>query len=221
MNTRVVGIGVLLALGLQQFYGECCAQQGWPQDCDECVIGIWEDPSLVTNVGRSEPNVQKQFYVGVKFTEEFPSLQGIEFSIAGMRFDVDGIVLVAVEELIPAVVGIGDLRAPADTSATSTGRGGITLAWSQPIVGDTAILRITILSLESLSNKLIQVKHHYPPTNVLWNTPVFIQPDGYFTPLRVSGGCYALNWDGESSAPCDIITAVKPTVWSEVKSLFR
>jgi len=210
------GLAAMLCLA------DVAAQQGVPQDCFGCVLGIWDEQGLISTHGMIEPNVPKDVFLGIKFADPFSALLGVEFSIAGMRFEENGIVVLDVQELIPAPGQLGDLRAPADTSRTSTGRGGLTLAYSQPVFFDAALLKITILSLGPVSNHVLQVKRHYPTTNPAWNTAVFIRPDiPYYTAVRISVGCYDLNWDGQQGTGCQGTTGLQEATWTRVKRLYQ
>ena len=70
---------------------------------------------------------------------------------------------------------------------------------------------------------MFQVKRKYPPSNPLWRTPGLYRCDSpAFTPVRVTGGCYILNWNGDPTVPCAArIVGVEAETWSGVKQLFR
>jgi hypothetical protein len=188
-------------------------QQAWAIDsCSQCVLGIWDDPALSSNVGEIVPGQPKDIYVGIKFAEGFDEIVGISFSVDGLSpFLVAG-----VEPIVPTAIACGGINAPADTSMTSHGVGGCVFAWPGCLVGNQALLRVTLLTSSNVTNGLLQVKRQYPPPHPDVRTPVFSQCNSpQFTPTRVKGGYYILNWNGDPSVRVDGAT------WSVVKRLYR
>lgn len=193
-------------------------------DCPSCVLGIWDDPQLTANFGTFPVMTMKHIYVGIDFAGGFDGLTGIQFSIAGIRQAEDGILVTGIQPL-GADVWFGSIQAPADTSATSSGTGGLFVAWNKQSCreGDQALVRVTLLTFVQQTNKVLRVLRSYPPTNPMVRTPNFVQCDPpFFTQTRVRGGCYILNWDGSPDLGCNSETvAVESSTWSELKALFR
>ena len=187
-------------------------QQGWSIDsCSECVLGIWDDPALTRNHGEIIVGQPKDIYVGIKFAEGFNEVIGIALSVAGLR----AFLVLGVTAIVPTMTNCDNLSAPADTSAASYGIGGCTFGWYDCLAGDQALLRVSILSFSSVTNGLLQVKRHYPPLPDA-RTPVFFQcNDPLYTPTRVKGGLYILNWDGDPTVGVD------DAAWSRLKQLYR
>ena len=186
-------------------------RQVWAIDsCFQCVLGIWDDPALSSNLGEIVAGQPKDIYIGIEFAEGFNETSGIEFSIAGLS----AFLVVGVEPIIATTIA-GVIWAPADTSMSSSGVGGLSIAWPGCLVGNQALLRVSLLALSDVTNGLLQVKRHYP-TNGGWRTPVFFQcTNPQYTPTRVKGGYYILNWNGDPSVRVDGAT------WSTVKQLYR
>ena len=185
---------------------------GWSIDtCFDCVLGIWDDPALTRNHGEIVVGQPKDIYVGIKFAEGFNELLGISLSVAGLReFLVLGVTTIG-----PTITNCDSPSAPADTSAASHGTGGCTFGWYGCLADDQALLRVTILTYSSITNGLLQVKRRYPPHPGA-GTPVFLQcNDPLYTPTRVKGGLYILNWNGDPTVRVD------PAMWSTVKQRYR
>lgn len=189
-------------------------------DCFECLLGIFDDTAMTSNRGTMTPLVPKDIYVGIQFDAGFTELTGIEFSIAGIRQVPDGIFLLSTEPLVPTPIVIGSVPSPEDTSSTSTGTGGMNVAWSSCLVGSQALLRLTLLTLAPISNHVIEVKRRYPAPNPNFRTPLFVQCDEpAFSKVRVMGGCYGINVSA-GPLPCDVVVGVERTTWSQVKALY-
>ena len=214
---RVLALTAVLALTVP------CMSAAQVLDCFDCTIGIYDDSAVTTNFGVSTAGVEKVVYLGIDFAGAESRLSGVEFSIAGMRFETDGILLLGVELIVPGIT-IGSVLAPPDTTSTSVGTGGMNAAWSSCQVNDRALAQIRILHFQPVVNHVFQVKRRYPPSNpFLWRTPVFTRCDvPFYTPVRVTGGCYMLNWNGDPNVPCaPVLVGVETTTWSGVKQLFH
>ena len=186
----------------------------WATDsCFECVLGIWDDPALSSNIGRIVAGQPKDVYVGIKFAGRFNETSGISFSVAGLRSEL---LVMGVEPIVPTIDLLQPIAAPSDTSMDSHGVGGADWAWFQCLVGDQALLRVTLLTFSDLTNVLLRVKRRYPPFSADARTPIFTQCDNpQFTVTRVTGGYYILNWNGDPAVRVDGAT------WSTVKHLYR
>jgi hypothetical protein len=195
--------------------------------CFDCVIGLYDNAARTAVIGTSTPSMVKSIYLGIDYAPGVTGLAGMEFSIAGMRSVEDGIFLITIDWVVPptAVLGPG-LIAPADTSATSTGVGGQTIAWMQCQVGSRTLARLDFVHFTPLVNKVFQIKRKYPQSNPTFyrGSPIIVLCDPpSFTAVRVSGGCYILNWDGDPNvlACIDAPVAVEQRAWSSVKALYR
>ena len=72
-------------------------RQVWAIDsCFQCVLGIWDDPALSSNVGEIVAGQPKDIYVGIKFAEGFNETSGISLSIAG----ISGVLVIGVEPIL-------------------------------------------------------------------------------------------------------------------------
>ena len=183
-------------------------RQGWGIDsCSQCVLGIWDDPALSSNLGEIVAGQPKDIYVGIKFAEGFNETVGISFSVVGLR----SFLVLGAEPIVPTASFCDDIRAPADTSQI----GGCSFAWHDCLVGNQALLRVTLLTSSNITNGLLQVKRKYPaPPDE--RAPIFYQcNDPLYTPTRVKGGYYILNWDGDPTVQVD------GAPWSMVKQLYR
>jgi hypothetical protein len=204
------------------------AQSGVPS-CPDCILGLYDQPAMVTNYGTIAPNTIKEIYLGMQFGAGESSLAGIEFSIAGIRQVEDGVLLLGWEGVstpLPAI-SLGTIPAPADTAATSAQTGGIDIAWASCVVGNQALLKITLLSMAPLSNKVFRVMHRFPPSNPMYGFahPMLARCDSpVFTAVRAHGGCYIANWDGTTAVNCalvDVPVATTRATWGSVKGMYR
>jgi len=214
---RILALSSVLVLALP------CTSAAQTVSCFDCILGIYDDPTFTTNFGLSTPGVPKDVYLSIDFAGVESELTGIEFSIAGMRQDTDGILIIGIEEITPGANRIGSIPAPADTTSTSTGTGGMNIAWPTCLRNDRALARITLLHFEPLVNHVFQVKRRYPTTNPTYHAPVFTRCDvPFFSAVRVTGGCYMLNWNGDPNVPCaPTLIGIESEAWSGVKQLFR
>jgi hypothetical protein len=185
--------------------------------CRDCVLGLFDQPQLLTNFGDITPGVLKDLYLGIRFTPGVLGLQGIELSVAGVRWPEDGILITNVEGVtnpLPLVI-LGTLPAPADTSASSVGTGGMNVAWNACMFGTRALLRITLLTFAPVpNNKRLRVMHRFPPSNPafgLAHPVITLCDEPNFTPLLVTGGDYILN----------PVIRVEGETWSRVKEFYR
>jgi hypothetical protein len=178
--------------------------------CFDCVLGIWDDPAMTRNHGSIIVGQPKYVYVGIKFAGGHSRLWSVSFSIAGLR----QLLVLAEEPLLPALV-FGSVPAPADTSMSSQGLGGIDIGWYSCLVGDQALLRVTLLASSEATNQLLQVKRKYSTGFPDVSTPFFNQCDPPDTRTRATGGYYILNWDGDPTVRVDGVT------WSAVKEIYR
>ena len=191
-------------------------------DCPNCILGLFDDTSLTSNFGVSVPLVAKDIYVSIDLSGAENQLTGIEFSIAGLTGTP--LFVVGVTPIVPTSVVIGSIPAPADTSATTVGIGGIIMAWATCLTGDRALVKVSLLHTVPVSNLAFRVMHRFPTSNGNYNRhPVLVRCDApTFTAVRINGGCYVLNPSGDPSTPCPIGTvAVTSRTWTGVKQLFQ
>jgi len=198
------GLGVLLGLVLLGM-----PRQLWAtENCFECVLGIWDDPALSSNLGEIVVGQPKDIYIGIKFAEGFNETIGISLSVDGLG----PVQVIAVEPIVPIAFACAGLNAPADTSNV----GGCDFYWPGCLVGSQALLRVTLLTSSNVTNRLLQVKRRYPPSYPDATGPIFYQCNSpLYTPTRVRGGYYILNWNGDPSVRVDGST------WSLFKHMYR
>ena len=223
-NTLRVFLVVLAALAIPAL-----GQAQGIYDCPGCVLGLYDQPQMLTNYGTVTPMVAKDIYIGFKPGPGLPGLVVIEFSVSGMRQAEDGILFLSVEGItspLPSVV-LGSLLAPADTSATSVQTGGMDMAWSNCVSGPSSLAKVTFVTLAPISNKVFRVMHRFPPSNPHYGKakPVVVGCDApTYSAWRVLGGCYIANWDGTTPVNCQLIdvpVASTPATWGSVKGLYR
>jgi hypothetical protein len=195
--------------------------------CSECVLGLYGDIGRTWNVGVAHPNFIHSIYLGLDLAAPETGWITLEFSIHGMRPAEDGIIITNVAWLTstqPNII-IGTINAPADTSASSAGTGGINVAWPTCVVGSQTVARIDYLFFAPLVNKVFTVKRRYPPTNPAYlPRPLLYRcDDPNFTPAHLSTGCFILNWNGDPAvlACLDGPVEVEPRNWSGMKALYR
>lgn len=191
-------------------------------NCPDCVLGLYDDTSLTSNFGVSVPFTPKDIYLSIDLAAPETGITGIEFSIAGLAGTP--LIVMGVTPLIPAGVEIGSAPAPADTSAASSGTGGMYVAWWNCLADDRAVLKVRLLPVAPVVNHVLRVMHKFPPSNPAYNLrPVLTRCDSpIFTPVRINGGCYVLNPDGAPTPSCPVGTvAVESRTWTRVKELFR
>ena len=139
------------------------------QDCPECVLGLWDDVEMTRDFGTIEPLFEKDIFLGVQFGAGQVEIQGIEFSIAGMAdeiYDLDA-------GPDPRCLRVGPgILAPADTSASSTGQGGLRMWLENCLRGDQALLEIRLLAF-GVADVVLRVKRKYPPGDSNLHTAAF------------------------------------------------
>jgi hypothetical protein len=216
----------LLLVGLVLVLPAVAAAQPVPA-CPDCVLGLWDDPALTSNYGTVTAGTMKDIYLGIKLGAGENGISGLEFSIYGMRNDTDGVIVTGTEwTTMPALTIGSTTSAPADSSAASTGTGGLNVGWTgclTPTAGTNLNLaRISFLTFTPLSNKIFSVLHKFPVSNTRWTgSPIFTRcnPPAY-TAVIPARGCYVANWDGTTVLSCAPKVPVAPTTWSTVKRLF-
>jgi hypothetical protein len=214
---------VLLALGLVLLPVLASAQE--IQNCPNCSLGLYDLADLNQNCGTMAAFTPKDLYLGVNLSGVETGITLIEFSIAGMRTVEDGISVVGVEAItsVAPTVILGDVKAPADTAATSTQLGGMNVGWAQCIAGTKIpLMKITILSLAAVNDKVFRVMHRFAPSNPNYGLggPIMTRCDNpIYTAVRIKGGYYIANPSATPPLPCT--TAVQSQTWSAMKGLYR
>jgi hypothetical protein len=196
-------------------------------DCPECVLGLWDEQGLVNNFGAMAAGTPKNIYLGIKVGASGETgLTGVEFSIAGIRQAEDGILVLSVNPIPPTMTAIGSAPSPADTTTSSSGMGGMNIAWPecQAIpAGGLAIAQIQLLSFSPVTDKVFMVKRKYPPSNPArfpFN-PVLIRCDApNYSDVKVREACYIAGYSGTPLPACPVV-AVEDKTWSTVKQLFH
>lgn len=192
------------------------------EDCPSCVLGIWDDQHLTRNYGYSKPGEPKIVYVGLRSSDPADAYGNVEFSIAGLRPE-DGMYVLAVscsQGGVPSC--IGSVSSPADTTATSSGIGGLVTSWFDCFGGVQPLIAVMVLHLEPKTGHVLQVKRRYPTSNPAWRTPVLFSCIGAPSAVRVSAGCYVLNPAPGQAAACALENVpVESPTWSRVKHLYR
>lgn len=198
-----------------------------PLECLDCKLGIWDEPELINNTGTISTGVPKDLYLGVRLAGSETGITGLEFSVTGLLLS-SGFLVFPVEGLTDPLpnVTLGSVPAPADTTASSSGTGGMNVAYPSCISGSGALLKITILysSATPLTNHVLKVIRKFPPSNTEFPYLLFTRCDApEYTKVAVPGGCYILNWDGTTDPVnlCNVETAVEESTWSGMKQLYR
>jgi hypothetical protein len=198
-------------------------------NCLDCVLGLYDNEARTLVMGNSTPGVVKTIYLGIDYAPPETELQGLEFSIHGMRSDTDGILILEQDWLVPPAIILGSsISAPNDTIMGSMATGGLTIGWQNCLTGSRTLLRLSFVHFAPAVNRVFKVMHKFPPSNAnYFRLPVIVRCDEpNFTSVRIgthSRPCYILNWDGDPDAlACvDGPVAVEPRAWSSVKALFR
>lgn len=190
-------------------------------NCNDCLLGLFDEIGMVNNFGAMGAGTPKDIYVGLRLGAAESGITGIEFSIAGIRQAEDGILVLAVEPVVPTTIVIGTAPAPADTTTSSTGTGGLNIAWSSCVTGSQALVKISLLSFAPVTNKVFRVKRKYPPGNPAFAAPLIVRCDApNFTKAKVPGGCYIAGYTGTPLPACPPV-GVDEQTWSNIKGLFR
>lgn len=192
------------------------------EDCPTCVLGIWDNDHLTRNYGYSTPGTVKFIYVGLRAPDTAHLFRNLEFSIAGLRPE-DGILVVGIscnQGAIPTCIGTA--ASPADTSATSTGTGGLVTSWFDCFGDGQPLILIGFVHVDPAPDHVLQVKRRYPPSNPAWRTPALFSCGEPPVVVRATGGCYVLNPTPGRSTACVLenVPVAVPT-WSRVKNLYR
>ena len=189
--------------------------------CPECVLGIYDNPSLSQSWGTISILEPKEVYVGMKMSGDLQEFTGVEFSIAGLN---DGVVLMGAIPIGSRPLVFGTLPAPPDTTVDSSGEGGVTAVWGANACrrSNEALFKLVLFTGEQISNKILTIKRSYPPTNFTWHAAVLTQCDApSYTATTISGGCYILNPDGPADCVVPNRVAVTAANWTTVKNLYR
>ncbi|MFQ5599720.1 MAG: hypothetical protein ACE5G2_04110 [Candidatus Krumholzibacteriia bacterium] len=172
--------------------------------CSGCTLGIYDDIAMTRRSGRMN-GIVKDLYAGIRYDpeSEHDGMQGVEFSVSGLQPFV-----YAVEQWGPLPYPWGDIAAPEDTT---NGTGGMAMAWCSCLIGDKALVKITLIALAP-DDHVLRVLRKFPPTLPDFPFPLFRQCDApTFTPTPVTGLSYTP----------DPTIAVDGRTWSSVKSLYR
>jgi len=182
--------------------------------CFDCTFGLYDEPELLHPFGDIVPFVFKDIYMGVKFASPETGLTAVEFSISGLQEGSNLLVgaFYPVSAVPPNII-VGSPPAPPDTSATSTGQGGLIAAWHDCEVGSQALFKLQLLAIGPVANHVLRVMHRFPTSNPLYlRSPIFTRCDSpVFTPVRVTGLDYTLNG----------VVSVEGKSWSVMKQFYR
>ena len=215
-------LNYLLACGMSAALACTASRALAVEDCPTCILGIWDNEHLTRNYGYSTPGVIKFIYVGLRAPDAVHLFRNVEFSIAGLRPE-DGLLVLGVscnQGAIPSCIGTA--ASPADTSATSTGIGGLVTSWFDCFGDGQPLISIAFVHVDPAPDRVLQVKRRYPTSNPAWRTPALFACGPTTVPVRASGGCYVLNPTPGHSTPCVLENvAVAIPTWSRVKSLYR
>jgi hypothetical protein len=169
---------------------------------------------MVHRFGDIVPFTFKDVYMGVKFSSSETGLTVVEFSISGLQ-DGSNLLVGAFEPVTPVPPNFiyGSPPAPPDTSATSTGQGGMDVAWGNCVVGSRALFRLRLLATGPIANHVLRIMHRFPTSNPNYlRSPVFTRCNiPMYTAVRVTGLDYTLNG----------VVSVEGKSWSGMKQLFR
>jgi hypothetical protein len=217
---------LLLLLALSMVPAVVAAQT--PEDCPNCVIGIYDTTDLDANYGLFDAPT-KELHIGVIMDAAVATgLSGVEFSIYGLEeffFSFD-----------PApgsTVDLGTIPTPTDPltgEIDPDGTGGKNIAWpncQESVNGKLVIGKLTLVPLAPVGDDVVLwVERSYPPSNPNVPYPLFNQCDfPQFTTTSVTAGCYVFN---PTVGPGGVVdgctlggTAVEDKDWSTIKSLYR
>ena len=189
-------------------------------DCPACTLGVYDDAALNKNFGTLTPFVAKDLYLGVQLGAGQTGVTGLEFSIVG---------LLSSEVLVTAVEGVttiapnivlGPPAAPADTTRNRRHERGV--AELRGRFGRAAQDQPPAARSDTEPNLARDAR--VPVSNPNFGfAPILIGCDNpMYTPARVTGGWYVMNYDGPTTFPeCPVVVAVEQTTWSAVKKLYQ
>src|SRR5262245_38023084 len=100
---------LLVILGLVALPELAVAHVSTITDCETCQLGLFDgqDLTMTTNCGTMMTGMPKDVFLAVRLAGPETGVTGVEFSIAGIRSDVDGILVVGTEPIVPAAVMLG------------------------------------------------------------------------------------------------------------------
>jgi hypothetical protein len=212
--TRILGRIplTLLALGVLTVSTPAFSQP--VPTCFDCTFGLYDEPELIHPFGDIVPFTFKDIYMGVKFASPETGLTVAEFSISGLQ-EGSNLLLGAFEPVTPIPPNFiyGSPPAPPDTSATSTGQGGMDAAWHDCVIGSQALFRLRLMAMGPIANHVLRIMHRFPTSNPNYlRSPIYTRCDSpFFTPVRVTGLDYTLNG----------VVSVEGNSWSVMKQLYR
>ncbi len=124
----------------------------WPCRAQEAVLGIYDDSAMTQTHGVMDgPSKELWLGVGAMNPPPFDGFTGAEFSIDGLQ----DFSLYTVEFLGEPNLVLGTLAAPADTS---TGSGGINVAWPRCVPSETLIAHLTLYAATPPENQVLTVR---------------------------------------------------------------
>jgi hypothetical protein len=202
----ILGLTVLPSLALAQ------------ESCFTCILGIYADLNMTQVTGLLPTGTPTDVFLGIKLDPNtaYSGITGVEFSVAGIGGNV---ILAGTDPVTPATITVGSPPAPADTTEGSSGTGGMNVSWPSCLAGSQALVKLTLLAISPVTDKVLQVKHKYPVSNPTWKTPIVTLCDApAYTVVRVTEACFVAN---PSSAPPACAIGVQEASWSGIKALYK
>ena len=216
-----VGLAVLLVLGVMGSAVGAPARAPAQVAAHAAVLSVSDSPEYWWPCDSElQPFASKDVYVIAQLDPNLGGLQGAEFSVYGLD-QQPNLLILSYEWGGVGITVVGPTPwAPADTSATSTGLGGIHVMWSECRTGTVVpLLRISLLALGPVTPHPVEILRRYPPTNPVKPQPLVVLCDGpLFTTVPAESGCYWLN---QPYACWLCVDAVELQTWGGVKGLFK
>ena len=174
------------------------------------TIGVYFDPMGTVCQGTISPGAIDTVYVLAKLGESDDSRCGIE----GAEFRFTG--LPASWQVSPVLnhelLGIGN---PFDEGVTVVGT-----RCHRPSNGVVLLYTVLVRAGAEVSDVTFGIQSREPPTNSQFECPLLLScDDPVFTQICVQGQACFVN--STIVRKCPTITAVQPSTWSQIKTLFR
>jgi len=168
-------------------------------------LGIFDDPAMMQPFGIMD-GPMKSVWVGMPVGGPLGGLSvGYEFSVSGL----DAFTGVLTRYPIAPNGAIGDVAAPPDTT---TGSGGLNVAWVTCLSPGQAFLELVLIDPDPPQNHVLRVHKRFPPSSPKFPYPRAAPCDApCFCVFTLRGEAYVLN----------------PTIrtenlnWTAIKNLYR
>ena len=169
------------------------------------TLGVYDDPSLTRSAGAMREST-KELWIGARATlAPGEGFVGFEFGVAGL----EPFMIVSAEWTPPPSIVIGNIASPADTTS---GSGGLNVAWNVCVPSDRAFLKLVIGTPAPPEEHRLRITRRFPPSN-----PGREYPWGFSCDACIE--CWSQTHTSDYILNPSI--RVEPVAWTSIKALYR